>query len=319
VNHKHLRRTYFTLILFVLIAALTTTVQGAAPDRIFKFTGPCAGLNAEVWRSDECDAFIEANPVPVFEPAIEYVEQRDGQAISRAIYLPEQALPFPIAWMKRNWYYSDGPGVVYETNAEYSQRFVDRYNIFYIYNVVEVDSAQWYLVAPGKWIKDEYLSIFHVPERPEGVTGRWMVIDLQQQVLMAMEDDRPVLATLISSGYWLDTTEGLFQIYARTASMIMSGPPGADPPKYVFRTKWVMFFNEHQAVHSANFHNWFGLKRSHGCVNVVPGDEEWLWNWFGESADEWDPDMNTFYVDFPDKAPHVMVYNSPLEPEIYSW
>jgi hypothetical protein len=313
------RRIYGILILLLLSMPAVVPVQAASPDRAFAFSGPCALLNAEVWRSDECDAFIEAHPAPVFENAIEYNEQRDVQAISRAIFLPETALEFPIAWMKRNWYYSDGPGVVYETQAEYSKRFVDRYNIFNIYNVVEVDGVQWYLVAPGEWIKEDYLSILHVPEVPEGVTGRWMVIDLQQQVLIAMEDNRPVLATLISSGYWLDTTEGLFQIYARTASMVMSGPPGADPPLYVFRTKWVMFFNEHQAVHSANFHNWFGLKRSHGCVNVVPGDEEWLWNWFGESADVWDPNMNTFYVDNPELAPHVLVYNSPLAPEIYSW
>src|SRR5690349_8405498 len=102
-----LRRINLTLILFALIGALTATVhvQAASPDRTFTFTGPCALLNAEVWRSDACDAFMEANPAPVFENAIEYVEQRDGQAISRAIFLPEKALPFPIAWMKRNWYY----------------------------------------------------------------------------------------------------------------------------------------------------------------------------------------------------------------------
>jgi hypothetical protein len=221
--------------------------------------------------------------------------------------------------MKRNWYYAETPGIMPNDQKDWKKLFVDRYNVFFIYNVVEIDGALWYLVDAGKWIKDEYLSILHVPTVPEGVTGRWMVIDLAQQVLIAMEDEKPVLATLVSTGYWLDTTEGLFHIYARTLSMQMSGPPGANPPLYSFRTQWVMFFNEHQAVHSANFHNWFGLKRSHGCVNVVPGDEEWLWHYFENNIDVWHPSITTFHVDHPELAPAVLVYNSPRLPEPMTW
>jgi hypothetical protein len=291
----------------------------AIPARPFTFTGACAELNAQVWRSDACDAEIAANPVPVFEQPIEYTPRRDGEAHSRAILFPDEPLQYPIAWMKRNWYYADGPNVLPTTQGEWNKRFVDRYNMFYIYQVVEVDGALWYLVDVGKWIKDEYLSVLHVPPPPEGVSGQWIIIDLAQQVLIAMEDERPVWATLVSTGYWLDTTAGLFQIYARTQSMQMKGPPGANPPKYNFRTNWVMFFDEHQAVHSANFHNWFGLKRSHGCVNMVPGDAEWLWTWAERNIDEWHPSRTTFRVDFPEKAPHVLVYNSARLPETYDW
>jgi hypothetical protein len=73
-----------------------------------------------------------------------------------------------------------------------------------------------------------------------------------------------------------------------------------------------MFFNKHQGLHAMPYHNDFGTKQSHGCVNVPPGDEEWLWNFFDESAADWDPNgpPRDFFVDNPDRAPWVYVYES---------
>ena len=84
-----------------LLAGLTffCGISVSAQDEIegprFAFTGPCAELNTEVWRSDACDAFMAAHPHPVFEPAVGYDPKRDNKAVSRAIYLPEEAPDFP--------------------------------------------------------------------------------------------------------------------------------------------------------------------------------------------------------------------------------
>jgi hypothetical protein len=33
------------------------------------------------------------------------------------------------------------------------------------------------------------------------------------------------------------------------------------------------------AIHGAFWHNAFGEKRSHGCINVTPADAKWIFRW----------------------------------------
>jgi lipoprotein-anchoring transpeptidase ErfK/SrfK len=33
------------------------------------------------------------------------------------------------------------------------------------------------------------------------------------------------------------------------------------------------------AIHSTYWHNYFGIPRSHGCVNCAPDDAKWVWRW----------------------------------------
>jgi len=286
----------------------------------FVFTGPCAELNTEVWRSEACDAFMAAHPHPVFEPAVGYDPKRDNKAHSRAIYLPDEAPPFPLAWMKRNWYFMDGPGVKPAKDDWTNKRFVERYNMFYLYQAVEIDNIVWYLIGPGQWMKDEFLAVLHIPTRPEKVLGRWVMIDESQQILVAMQDDTPVWATLIASGDWFTWTSlGLFQVYARAEALQLSGPPGVEPPKYDFRSNWLLFFDDQQAIHSVNDHNLFGYPASYGCINMVPGDAKWLWDFLNVNGDEWDADLKSFLVDVPEKAPYVYIYRSPRFPESIAW
>ena len=42
---------------------------------------------------------------------------------------------------------------------------------------------------------------------------------------------------------------------------------------------WVMYFNEGGALHGAYWHDAFGRRRSHGCVNLAPRDAAWLFDW----------------------------------------
>ena len=289
--------------------------SGASP-----FTGPCSLLSTEIPRSDDCDREIGASPFPELEVAVEYDESRDSQAHPRSVYLPEERLPYPIAWQKRPWYFSDAPGILPADDDWTNERLIGKYSMYYIYNAVEVDNAVWYLIDSGQWMKDEFVSVLQIPERSEDVEGPWVVVDLEQQVLVALVNDTPVYATLISAGYWLDTLEGLFQVYARTRSMTMQGPPGANPPAYRFNTQWVMFFNEHEALHSADFHNYFGINRTHGCINLAPGDAEWVWNFFEQTVDDWDPTgTNSFFVDNPEAAPWVYIYRSDPMVQVPQW
>ncbi len=284
------------------------------------FNGPCAVLTRENPRSPDCDAEIAANPLPDLETAVDYEPERDQEAHPRSVYLPTEPLAYPIAWQRRPWYFSDAPGVLPADDDWTNARLVGKYAMFYVYNAVQApDRSIWYLIGPGQWMKDEFISVLQVPERPAGVSGPWVALDIRQATLVALNDDIPVFTTLMSAGYWLDTLEGVFQVYARTRSMEMKGPPGAAVPAYRFRTKWVMFFNEHEALHSADFHNYFGINRTHGCVNLAPGDAEWVWNFFDQTAEAWHPSGSSFFVDNREAAPWVYIYSSPLYPELPSW
>lgn len=315
-----------SILLFSGVATTTQSFQLSLPkvtaqdSGAMPMNGPCSLLTFENPRSDDCDREIAANPFPELEVAVEYDEERDGEAHPRSVLLPEEALPYPIAWQKRPWYFSDAPGVLPADDDWTNARLIGKYSMYYIYDAVQVDNAVWYLFDTGRWMKDEFVSVLQIPERPESVEGPWVVLDLQQQTLVALVDDTPVYATLISAGYWLATLEGIFQVYARTLSMTMQGPPGADPPSYRFHTQWVMFFNEHEALHSADFHNYFGINRTHGCVNLAPGDAEWVWNFFEQTVEEWDPTgTSSFFVDNPESAPWVYIYRSDPMVQVPQW
>ncbi len=308
-----------SLLFLTVIACLLTlppVVQAEPPAAApVRSRGACLQLSADHPHSTACAAEIAANPLPDLVRPVAYDPARDGQAIPHAILIPDEPLPYPIAWQNQAWYFSDAPGV-YPENDYTNARRVGSGILYFVYTSVYANGEVWHLIGMDRWMRDEFVSVLQIPRPPEGVTGRWVALDLHQQTLVAMIDAQPVFATLISTGYYLQTTPGLFHVYARTLAMTMKGPPGANPPVYVFPTHWVMFFNKHQGLHAMPYHNKFGTRQSHGCVNVPPGDEEWLWNFFDETAADWDPSgTSSFFVDYPERAPWVYVYESPLLPQ----
>jgi len=42
---------------------------------------------------------------------------------------------------------------------------------------------------------------------------------------------------------------------------------------------WVQYFAAGFALHTAYWHDVFGIARSHGCVNLSPIDGHWLFGW----------------------------------------
>ena len=294
----------FAVWLFAACATALPRIAHAATD------DPCAALTVESPQSDACDAAIDANPLPDLVRPTEYNPTVDGRSRPRSILLPEHLPAYPIAWILKEWYYSEKPGVSLVVAKD---RFLDRGQLVLVYQSVKVKNFEWLLIGKGKWIPGEYVGVLHMPERPEKVSGRWITLDLSEQTLIASIDDKPVFATLISAswnGYGF-THEGLFNIYARTRSTTFRGPPWAKVPEYILdHVPDVMFFDGNVALHGAYWHNYFGYERSHGCVNIPVADEAWLWNWVSETADQWGPDKNTFFLPHPEKAPFVYVYKS---------
>ncbi|MCU0498986.1 MAG: L,D-transpeptidase [Anaerolineae bacterium] len=154
----------------------------------------------------------------------------------------------------------------------------DRVNIF----AEAYDEAgwRWYMVGPDQWIEQRLVSKPLRVDRPEGVEGRWISVDLYEQALIAWENDTPVFATLISSGLpGTETNEGLFEIWAALPRDRMSGAAGAPNGWDLQSVPWVMYFDDSISLHGTYWHENFGYRRSRGCVNLSISDARWLFEW----------------------------------------
>jgi hypothetical protein len=47
-----------------------------------------------------------------------------------------------------------------------------------------------------------------------------------------------------------------------------------------------MYFDEDIALHGTYWHDGFGYRHSHGCVNLSITDAHWLYNWTAQQ-DDW--------------------------------
>ncbi|MBM2849813.1 MAG: hypothetical protein HW418_2755 [Anaerolineales bacterium] len=159
-----------------------------------------------------------------------------------------------------------------------------------IFATVKVGQWDWYLVGPNQWVEQRAVSKLTLNPPPEGVTGKWVQVDLYEQTLAAYEDSRLVYATLVSSGLDKWATEpGLFTIWARLKTDRMSGAYEKDGSDYysLEAVPWVMYFDGSRALHGEYWHDRLGFKRSHGCVNLSPLDARWLFDWTEQGTPVW--------------------------------
>lgn len=104
-------------------------------------------------------------------------------------------------------------------------------------------------------------------------SGRWIDVDLANQMVYAYEDDEIIREFLISSGTSAHpTVKGQFHIYLKYRYDDMVGPGYnlKDVP-------WTMYFYKGYGLHGTYWHSNFGTPMSHGCVNMRTDDAEWLY------------------------------------------
>jgi hypothetical protein len=194
----------------------------------------------------------------------------------------------PFGWVVQDVIPSREPG------GEPDELFAEltRYTFVQIYDVVVgKDDWLWYDIGDGRWVRQTYFSIVDVNPRPEGVGENeyWTEVDLYEQTFAAYEGDRMVYATLISSGLnrW-PTREGLFQVWDRFYEYKMSGAEGQVDYYFLEDIPYIMYFDEKTgaALHGTYWHDRFGFKHSHGCVNMPIKDAEWTFNWSADAPND---------------------------------
>ena len=122
-----------------------------------------------------------------------------------------------------------------------------------------------------------------VDEVPVSTTtlARNIVVDLSDQRAYFYENGVVVSSTAMSSGLpGHDTHTGNYRIRAKLASQNMGNPDTTKAPFYYTKNvPWVMYFNGDQALHGAYWHNNFGHRMSHGCVNLPVSVAKFLYDW----------------------------------------
>jgi lipoprotein-anchoring transpeptidase ErfK/SrfK len=105
--------------------------------------------------------------------------------------------------------------------------------------------------------------------------GKWIEVDLSRQRLFAHEGEKTVFVGKVSTGLrYTPTVTGRFKIYAKYRATRMTGP-GYDLPS----VPWTMFYDGDYAIHGAYWHNRFGQRMSHGCINMKVDEAKWLYKW----------------------------------------
>ena len=123
---------------------------------------------------------------------------------------------------------------------------------------------------------------------------KWIDVNVSTQTLVAFEGDKPVYATLISSGRHNDedkskdhrTKQGSFRIREKHIAATMDDDGAADGTYLIQDVPWIMYFEGSFALHGAFWHASFGHERSHGCVNLQPFDAKNIFAWAGPHLPE---------------------------------
>lgn len=111
---------------------------------------------------------------------------------------------------------------------------------------------------------------------------KWIDVSLDEQKLRAYEGDSVVMEFPISSGKWSPTPKGVFNIWYKTRSQLMSGgSKNLGTYYYLPNVPHNMFFYQGYAIHGAYWHNNFGQPMSHGCVNSPLAQVAQLFEWAG--------------------------------------
>ncbi|MGN6104249.1 MAG: L,D-transpeptidase [Kofleriaceae bacterium] len=140
-----------------------------------------------------------------------------------------------------------------------------------------------YRIGDGEWIAAADVRVFNPAPPPKLLRPgeRWIDIDLDNQIMVAFEGTLAVYATMVSTGSTATPTEtGEYRMWLKESEADMKGLNGEDPYS-VATVPWTQFFSPENglAIHTAYWHDQFGTRRSHGCVNLAPRDARWLYFW----------------------------------------
>ena len=241
------------------------------------------------WRTTS-GAFVAKEHILVHDPTVEF----------KGVWLnaPGETRHLPLGWVTNphQWKYTldDAGG---PTPKMHRNEHVDRFTVVQLTGKKQaVEDKTYWETADGWWMREMDGTVTNPGPPPKGLKGRekWIDVNLGWQSLVAFEGDKPVFATLISSGRHNDddpakdhrTRAGEFRVREKHVSATMDNDTATDGPYSIEDVPWIMYFDGSTALHGAFWHSRFGHERSHGCVNMTPYDAHELFGWVGPKLPE---------------------------------
>ncbi|MFH1631827.1 MAG: L,D-transpeptidase family protein [bacterium] len=128
---------------------------------------------------------------------------------------------------------------------------------------------------------DHIVALSTMPQT-EDTEGQFIIVDIGNQTLFAYENGALLRSFLISSGVWSwPTPEGEFSVLEKLLWHDYAWYYGeGNPNNYNLPdVKYNLKFKPHFYIHYAYWHNNFGNRMSHGCVNAPYDEVGWLFDW----------------------------------------
>jgi hypothetical protein len=191
-----------------------------------------------------------------------------------------------------------GPGIGFPVVASLRNGMV-----LLVAETVAVEGRKWHKVVFDEWLRyperhngdwyvaADYVTLLTDPgpmtlesNPPTSTSTKSILVDRSDQKLYAYDGDELFMVATSSTG--LDSTptpRGVFTVFKKMPSRYMQGPlPNINSDDYydLPGVPWNLYFTEGGAVvHGAYWHDKFGTKYSHGCVNLSPTVARTLYNW----------------------------------------
>jgi lipoprotein-anchoring transpeptidase ErfK/SrfK len=107
-----------------------------------------------------------------------------------------------------------------------------------------------------------------------GADEFWIEVNLSDQQLIARRGDKVLKKFTVSTGVsGTPTVVGQYQVYVKLVSTYMGGPGYSLP-----NVPYTMYFYKGYGIHGTYWHDNFGTPMSHGCVNMVTSEAQWVFD-----------------------------------------
>jgi hypothetical protein len=232
------------------------------------------------WRTTD-GMYVPKDFILVHEPKVEF----EGVWLGA----PGETRHLPLGWITnphvRKYSFEEERGMR-------QHEHVSRFSIVQLTGQKKVfDHQAYWETAEGWWMREMDGTVTNPGPPPKDLAPgeKWIDVNLGRQSVVAFEGDKPVFATIISSGRHDDddpakdhrTHPGEFRIVDKYVSATMDNDTATDGPYSIQDVPWIMYFDGSTALHGAFWHSRFGHERSHGCVNMTPHDARQLFGWVG--------------------------------------
>ena len=184
------------------------------------------------------------------------------------------------AWARSRHGSKRTPVTVYDAPARRAARVGELAPRAVVTIVESSPDGRYARVGDAQWVRRTDLRVSERTAPPDSAEPgeKWFDVDLDEQVLVAYEGERPVYATLVSTGKREHRTPTrVTRISSKLEARTMRNDTGdvysvADVP-------WTMYYDHRYALHGSYWHDGFGGERSHGCINLAPRDARALYHW----------------------------------------